>query len=81
MDSVQRPASNTADDDGGPMTADMKGMSIMLDAKNARKRAESDVQLLANRLQHLRIAEERARKKIGETKASFQRFLCRTPPI
>ena len=44
-------------------------MSIMLDAKNARKRAEADVQLLANRLQHLRVAEERARKKICETKA------------
>ena len=44
------------------------GMSIMLDAKNARKRAEADVQLLANRLQHLRVAEERARKKICETK-------------
>ena len=41
----------------------------MLDAKNARKRAEADVQLLANRLQHLRVAEERARKKICETKA------------
>ena len=43
-------------------------MSIMLDAKNARKRAETDIQLLANRLQHLRVAEERAREKICETK-------------
>lgn len=44
-------------------------MSIMLDAKNARKRAEADVQLLANRLQHLKMAEERARRKIVETKS------------
>ena len=32
----------------------------MLDARKARKRAEADVQLLANRLQHLRFEEERA---------------------
>jgi len=43
-------------------------VSRMLDIKNQRKRAEADVQLLANRLQHLRTAESRARKKIVETR-------------
>lgn len=42
--------------------------SLMLDAKNHRRRAETDLQLLANRLSHLQVAEERARKKIIETK-------------
>jgi hypothetical protein len=40
----------------------------MLEAKAARKRAEADVNLLANRLQHLRNEEAKARKKIDETR-------------
>ena len=43
-------------------------VEAMLQAKNDRRRAESDVQLLANRLAHLRAEEEKARKKIAETK-------------
>ena len=43
-------------------------VAAMLRAKNERRRAESDVQLLANRLAHLRAEEEKARKKIEETK-------------
>lgn len=38
----------------------------MLDAKNARKCAEADVQLLANRLSHLRQEETRAQRRIEE---------------
>ena len=45
------------------------GVSLMCDAKNHRIRAEADMKLLANRLQHLQVAEDRARKKIAETKA------------
>jgi len=45
------------------------GVSLMCDAKNHRIRAEADMKLLANRLQHLQVAEERARKKIAETKS------------
>ena len=41
--------------------------SNMLEAKNERKRAQADVQLLANRLAHLRAEEEKARKRIQET--------------
>lgn len=40
--------------------------SAMLDAKNARKCAEADVQLLANRLSHLRQEEARAQRRIEE---------------
>lgn len=40
--------------------------SATLDAKNARKCAEADVQLLANRLAHLRQEEARAQKRIEE---------------
>ena len=43
-------------------------VEAMLQAKNDRRRAESDVQLLANRLAHLRAEEEKARRKISETK-------------
>ena len=43
-------------------------VEAMLRAKNERRRAESDVQLLANRLAHLRAEEEKARRKIDETK-------------
>ena len=42
--------------------------SVMCDAKNQRIRSEADMKLLANRIQHLQLAEERARKKIAETK-------------
>jgi len=43
--------------------------SVMCDAKNQRIRSEADMRLLANRIQHLQLAEERARKKIAETKS------------
>ena len=42
-------------------------VEAMLQAKNDRRRAESDVQLLANRLAHLKAEEEKARRKIAET--------------
>lgn len=42
--------------------------SAMLEAKKRRQRAESDVQLLANRLQHLHAAEAKAKKKIADTR-------------
>lgn len=40
--------------------------SAMLDAKKQRKRVEVDVQLLANRLTHLRTEDVRAQKRIEE---------------
>jgi len=43
------------------------GKNEMLAAKRERQRAEGDVQLLMNRLKHLKMEEERARKKIEET--------------
>lgn len=42
----------------------------MLTTKSRRRRAECDVQLLANRLAHLRAEEAKAKKKIG----TFGRF-------
>ena len=50
-------------------------LSAMLDAKNTRMRAEADMKLLQNRLAHLTVAEERARKKIAETKARTQEIV------
>ncbi|KAE8899070.1 hypothetical protein PF005_g17974 [Phytophthora fragariae] len=40
----------------------------MLDAKNQRRQAEVDAQLLANRLAHLRAEDARAQKRIEEAK-------------
>lgn len=48
--------------------------SNMLEAKNERKRAQADVQLLANRLAHLRAEEEKARKRIQETERRAQQI-------
>ncbi|EGZ07285.1 hypothetical protein PHYSODRAFT_528518 [Phytophthora sojae] len=42
--------------------------SAMLDAKNQRRQAEVDAQLLANRLAHLRAEDDRAQKRIEEAK-------------
>jgi len=51
------------------------GASAMLDAKNSRKRAEADVKLLQNRLKHLQMEEERAFKKVYETKSRAKEIL------
>ncbi|EQC37117.1 hypothetical protein SDRG_05344 [Saprolegnia diclina VS20] len=53
----------TRDDEPEPLSAIH---SEMLDAKMQRKRTEDDVQLLANRLAHLRMEEKKAQKKIDE---------------
>lgn len=42
--------------------------SAMLEAKDHRKRAENDLQLLSNRIALLRIEEQKALEKISETK-------------
>jgi hypothetical protein len=51
----------------GSPKSDTGVTSDMLDAKLTRKRAESDLQLLANRIALLRTEEERAKNKISET--------------
>lgn len=43
--------------------------SAMMDAKGSRKRAENDLQLIANRIALLRIEEQKALEKVAETKA------------
>merc|ERR1719217_952894 len=48
----------------------------MCDAKNQRIRSEADMKLLANRIQHLQLAEERARKKIAETKSRTSEIMA-----
>ena len=50
-------------------------VNLMLESRNARKRAEADVQLLANRLQHLKFEEQRANAKIDETRKRTQQVL------
>jgi len=49
--------------------------STMLDVKNNRKRAEADLQLLANRIALLRAEEQKAVTKMLETKSRAQEIL------
>jgi hypothetical protein len=49
--------------------------SEMLDVKVHRKRAESDLQLLANRIALLRVEEQKALNKVTETKARAEEIL------
>ncbi|RHY24442.1 hypothetical protein DYB32_008851 [Aphanomyces invadans] len=58
---------NDGNDECSTFMADATSIqSAMLEAKMQRKRAEEDVQLLANRLAHLRTEEKKAQKKIDE---------------
>ena len=50
--------------------------SAMLDLKNNRKRAEGDLQLLANRIALLRAEESKALGKISETKARAKEIVA-----
>merc|ERR1712054_282357 len=52
------------------------GSNRLLAAKRARKRAEGDYQLLQNRLVRLRLEEEKAQKKIAETKKRAQEIIA-----
>mmetsp|Transcript_5047 Transcript_5047/g.6538 ORF Transcript_5047/g.6538 Transcript_5047/m.6538 type:complete len:283 (+) Transcript_5047:124-972(+) len=75
-DSFEKEASSLVDN----MTTDSVGLqnkstkvdwahnNLMLSVKDERKRAEYDVQLLANRLAYLRSEEKAASKKVADTK-------------
>merc|ERR1711959_645488 len=52
------------------------GANRLLAAKRARKRAEGDYQLLSNRLVRLRFEEDKARKKIEETRKRAAEILA-----
>ena len=47
----------------------------MLQARKARVKAEEDVRLLVNRLNHLKLEEEKTRKRIEETETRAQEVL------
>lgn len=47
----------------------------MIEAKDTRKRAENDLQLVANRIALLRYEEQKALEKVTETKARAQEIL------
>ena len=47
----------------------------MLETKENRKRAETDLQLLANRIALLRTEEQRALEKVSETKTRASEIL------
>jgi len=64
------------DDDEGDQFAHDYGANRLLAAKRARKRAEGDYQLLQNRLVRLRLEEEKAQKKIIETKKRAQEIVA-----
>jgi len=49
--------------------------STMLDVKNNRKRAEADLQMLANRIALLRTEEQKALVKIAETKTRAKEII------
>lgn len=49
--------------------------SAMIEAKECRKRAENDLQLIANRIALLRFEEQRALEKVAETKARANEIL------
>ncbi len=53
----------------------LSNSSEMLDVKVHRKRAESDLQLLANRIALLRVEEQKAINKFHETKARAEEIL------
>lgn len=57
-------------------THSAKSMESMLDVKNNRKRAEADLQLLANRIALLRAEEQKAISKITETKTRAKEILA-----
>ena len=56
-------------------TTGWKHNSQMLAAKDERKRAEYDVQLLANRLAFLRTEERAAKKRIKDTKSRTRQVM------
>ena len=66
--------------DGGKSSPGNKSMdsisSAMLDLKNNRRRAEGDLQLLANRISLLRTEESKALGKIAETKARAKEIVA-----
>jgi len=66
---------SSMDVDGGEFSHDY-GANRLLAAKRARKRAEGDYQLLQNRLLRLRLEEEKAQRKIQETKKKAQEILA-----
>ena len=70
---------NDDNNDRGFLTSspksDMSAGSLMLDVKLTRKRAESDLQLLANRIALLKIEEQKAQQKVLETKARANEIL------
>jgi len=47
----------------------------LLDSKAARKRADEDAKLLANRIALLKLEERKAWKKIDETKTKAKRIM------
>ena len=53
--------------------------SAMIDAKEQRKRAENDLQLIANRIALLRFEEQRSLEKMSETKARAMEILEYVP--
>merc|ERR1711988_1412345 len=66
----------TMEGDGTEQFAHDYGANRLLAAKRARKRAEGDYQLLQNRLVRLRLKEEKAQKKISETKKRAEEILA-----
>jgi len=51
------------------------GDSIMLQARRARVQAEEDVKLMENRLKHLKLEEDRVKRRIQETESKAKEVL------
>ena len=86
MESISKPRSRTGtagSGGGSPSARSSPGekstnsaANAMLDVKNNRKRAEADLQLLANRIALLRTEEAKAMVKISETKTRAKEILA-----
>ena len=59
----------------GSPKSDHSNGSQMLETKFSRKRAETDLQLLANRIALLKLEEQKALQKVQETKQRAEEIL------
>lgn len=75
--SIPHERAHTAYSDGypSPTKTDYTAQSEMLDTKFGRKRAETELQLLANRIALLKLEEQRALQKVNETRSRAEEIL------
>jgi hypothetical protein len=73
--SPDRPSTSYHDSYPSPTKTDYSAQSDMLDTKFGRKRAETELQLLANRIALLKLEEQRALQKVNETRSRAEEIV------